>query len=333
MDGTRVYETWMIDMNTLRRFVYSPSREWLARKLSNPKRDRDLRDCVTKMKPSWKAAVFGFTTEFGTSSSPFRWTLYHIELSQRPSKTHFLGHNQNDPLVLVIFCARSDDMVREGVHRIQAMHMQGHGEHRQLPPPPPDHGHHEGGGGHGGADPRMMPMGPGRGHGGGHGGWHDGGFDGGHGGGHGRGHDEFLDDDGSDESEHKGHHGDYGRGRGRSYSRRTPSRHRWNYYSDDSDDESEYERYRIIRPRSESWVTRGLPRMGNKSRKRVSETKQSDAEIIDQLLREYTTFGDGNAVSASVPSAPLLTTTNNEPGPTSSPIEQASMNGRVNAVD
>ena len=73
--------------------------------------------------------------------------------------------------------------------------------------------------------------------------------------------------------------------------------------------------------------------MGNKIRKRVSETKQSDADIIDQLLREYTTFGDGNAASASVPSAPVLTTTNNEPDPTSSPIEQASMNGRANAAD
>ena len=418
----------MINVNTLRKIRYSPSREWLARKLSNPKRDRDLRDCVAKMKPSWQAAVFGFTTEYHASSSPSRWTFYHIELSQRPSKTRLPGHNQNDPLIQVIFCARFDDMVRVGfdgghggghgggfpipphywqqmhqdMQRQQemqrqemqrrGMHMQGHGEHRQWPPSPPYHGHHGGGGGRGGADPRIVTIGPGRGHGGGHGGGQD--------------------EDGSDESERGGHHDDrrgrarrgrhenfahgggYGghhrhgeqeylmeiikpdledarlprrtarshgqrwpsdwpsefRPRSRSRSRphkshsrsrnhswmgprqtplrhRIPSRHRRNYYSDDSDDSSEYGRSRIIRPSARFQVTGGRPRMGDKIMKRVSETKQSDAEIIDQLLREYTTFGDGN------PSAPVLTTTNNEPGPTSSPIDQASMNGRANAAD
>ena len=67
-----------------------------------------------------------------------------------------------------------------------------------------------------------------------------------------------------------------------------------------------------------------------KRSKRVPETKHSDAEIIDQILREYTTFGDnGNAPSANVSSAPPLTTTNDAmPGPTTSSIEQqASMNG------
>ena len=100
------------------------------------------------------------------------------------------------------------EMQRQDMQR-RAMHMQGHGEHRQLqPPPPPDHGHHEGGGGHDGADPRIVTIGPGGGHGGGHG----------HGR-HGGGHDEF-DEDGSDESEHGGHHGDRVRGRGRSRSSR-----------------------------------------------------------------------------------------------------------------
>ena len=207
---------------------------------------------------------------------------------------------------------QQQEMQRQDMQR-RSMHMQGHGEHRQLPPPPPDHG---GGGGRRGADPRIVSIGPGHGHGGGHGGGHDGGFDVGHGGGH-----EEFDEDESDESERGGHHGDGVRSRGRSRSsrpgrgghprhgeqehdieiidsdsedgrsprriggghgqrlprefrprprspsrahrshsrprnysrmgaRRTPSRHRRNYYSDDSDTEPEYEYYKIIRPKS-----------------------------------------------------------------------------------
>ena len=229
---------------------------------------------------------------------------------------------------------QQQEMQRQDMQR-RGMHMQDHGERRQLPPVPPDHG---GGGGRGGADPRIVTIGPGRGHGGGH----DDGFDDGHGGGHGE-----FDEDGSDESEHGGHHGDGVRGRGRSrgsrrgrhddfahgggrgghprhgeqkhdieiidtdsedgrsprriggghgqrlprefrprlrsrsrahrshsrprnysrsrsrprsYSRvgarRTPSRHRRNYYSDDSDTEPEYRRYTVIRPRSRGSLMR-----------------------------------------------------------------------------
>ena len=95
-----------MDLNTFWRVVYSPSREWLTRKLSDPKRDRDLQDCVAKMKHSTKVTVLSFINQHVASRGLFTWRLYHIESSQRPLRTQLPG--QKEPLVVLIFCARSN---------------------------------------------------------------------------------------------------------------------------------------------------------------------------------------------------------------------------------
>ena len=274
----------MMDLNTLGKFVYSSSSEWLARKLSNPKRDQDLQDCVAKMKSSWKFAVFTFATEYAASNSLFRWSIYHIELSQRPSRTHLPGHDQNEPLVLLIFCAKSNHIAREGMHMQRnmgqgGMHMPAHAINAYLengpPLPPPSPAYASSRTSAVRLDPRRQTP--------------------------------FSIDD----HRHRRRSSPLIQRAGRRSSPHT---------------------FEIAGRRS-SPLTFEQPSMENKINKHVSKTKQSDAEIIDQILREYTTFGDGDALSANVPSAPTLSTTNNEPGPTSSPIEQASMNGRANEAD
>ena len=281
-DGTFVYETWMMDMNTLGKFAYSPSREWLARKLSNPKRDQDLRDCVARMKSPWKFTVFNFATEYATSSSPFRWSIYHIELSQRQWRTHLPGHDQNDPLVLLIFCAKSNHIAQEGMHMPRVYG-------KPLPTPSLNLGLFRKRGSRR-IDRHLL---------------------------------ESADSSSLPTYDH----------RRRVRSSRLPSgsrrinRHHINQ-RDDSSSLPIYHHRR--RERSSDYEPAGRKIKGDE---RISETKQSDAEIIDQILREYTTFGDGDALSANVPSAAPLSTTNNEPGPTSLPIEQASMNRRANAAD
>ncbi len=377
----------MIDLDTAWRLEFWPSREWLARKLSNPKRDRDLWDCAAKMKSSWKTTVFSFINErcspFG---AVFHRRLYHIELLQRLSRTHLPGNSQNDPLVLLIFCAKSssDDTAPRGMLMRRA---EGHGRSYAMSSPSRDRPR----------DPRIITIGADRrerarrrsrpriesddssslpvvgrsspyfvgrprmgnrrnerergrhenfAHGGGHGGHRR----------HGEQVDEIeiLNTDSKDGRSPRRIGGGHGqrlprvfrprpRNRSRAHrshsqprnpsrigARRTPSRHRRYYYTGDSDTESEYEHSRIIRPRSSGDYSSDDSFQHYNS---DSETKQSDAEIIDQILREYTTFGDGNAIPTTESSAPLSTTTNNEPVPTSSPIEQASMNGRANAAD
>lgn len=229
-----------MNLNTYWKVVYSPSREWLTRKLSDPKRDRDLQDCVAKMKHLRKVAVLSFINQHVASRGLFTWRLYHIESSQRPFRTQLPG--QKEPLVVLIFCARSNHRVQEGMHMQQDTRWRNMNMHRMLEHGdrhggfelPPHHGHRDDTHDH---DPRII--------------------------------------------------------------------HISNRVASIDDDYRPVERSRRRKKRS----------------KHVSETKPSDAEIIDQILREYTTFGDDNALSASVLSAPLLTTTNDGPGPTTSPIE------------
>ena len=306
-----------MDLNTLGKFVYSSSSEWLARKLSNPKRDQDLQHCVAKMKSSWKFAVFTFATEYAASNSLFRWSIYHIELSQRPSRAHLPGHDQNEPLVLLIFCAKSDHIAQEGMHMQRNMghggiHMPAHAtkvpvaragvpvatrEYGQpLPPPSPDSGVDR--------PRRSEPM--------------------------------FCcrptHDSNDSSSCTSAVHLDP-----RRQSPFSIDDHRHRRRSSPLT----FERAgRRSSPGTFEQAGRSSSRIpfetaGRKIKgdERISETKQSDAEIIDQILREYTTFGDGDALSANVPSAPPLSTTNNEPGPASSPVEQSSINGRANAAD
>ena len=421
----------MIDLNKASRLEFWPSREWLARKLSNPNRDRELWDCAAKLKSSWKTTVYSFIRErCDRLGSLFHWRLYHIEVLQRLSRTYLPGDSQNDPLVLLIFCAKSssDDIGRRGVRMQRSMDMvrrprpmQGHGRfpspHRS-PSSDRDYRILDGGGMRGrfreryrpfpspprspssDRDCRIITIG----------------------GGirerpraryrerpreryrpfpspprspssdrdarivtissdiQGRARGRYRSDDSSsifiDDRE-----------RGRrsippKFERLRPRRVSETKQSDaemieiiDSDDNFEYyapQRHRMgneinkrvsetkqsdaeisdsddhfeyYAPRrhtkgyeidSDDHFEYYAPRRhtkGNKINKRVSETKQSDAEIIDQILREYTTYGDSNANPTTVSSAPLLTTTNDEPAATSSPIEQASMNGRANAAD
>lgn len=287
-----------MDMNTLGKFAYSPAREWLARKLSNPKRDQDLRDCVARMKSPWKFTVFNFATEYAASSSPFRWSIYHIELSQRQWRTHLPGHDQNDPLVLLIFCAKSNHIAREGMHMQRnmghgGMHMPAHAtkvpvatrEYGQpLPPPSLDSGVDR--------PRRSEPM--------------------------------FCRRPTYDSNDS---------------SSCTSAVHldprRQSPFSIDDHRHRRRSSPLTFEPagRRSSQLTFEPAWRKIKINKRVSETEQSDAEIIDQILREYTTFGDGNPLSQSASSAAPLSTTNNEPGPASSPVEQSSINGRANAAD
>lgn len=220
-----------MDLDTSRKVVYSPSQEWLTRKLSNAKRDRDLQDCFAKMMPSRKAAVLSFINHHVASRGLYTWRLYHIESSQRPLRTQLPA--RKEPLVVLIFCARSNHKAQEDMH-MQRMTEDIRKDRDKLMLIRPD--------------ARALSIG---------------------------------------------------------------SRETW---------------------RDRRHNSHGLLWSRRKRSKRVPETKPSDAEIIDQILREYTTFGDDdNALSASVSSAPPLTTTNDAamPGPTiTSPIEQqASMNG------
>ena len=306
-----------MDMNTLGKFVYSPSREWLARKLSNPKRDQDLRDCVARMKSPWKFTVFNFATEYAASSSLFLWRIYHIELSQRPSRTPLPGHDQNEPLVLLILCAKSNHIAREGMHMQRNMgqrvtHIPGHAG-GELPIPP----RHDQvvmdtlpGGHGGGAAPPSPDLGRFRSR-------------------ASRRMNRHLIESADSSSLPTYEHRRRVRSSRLPFGSRRINRHHINQ-SDDSSSLPIYDHRRRVRSSRETYERAGRKIKGDE---RVSETKQSDAEIIDQILREYTTFGDGDALSANVPSAPPLTTTNNEPGPASSLVEQSSINGRANTAD
>ena len=125
----------MIDPNKASRLEFWPSREWLARNLSDPNRDRELWDCAAKMKSSCKTTVYSFIRErCDRLGGLFHWRLYHIEVLQRLSRTYLPGDSQNDPLVLLIFCAKSssDDIGRRGMHMRGSM--EGLAEIRPLPP-------------------------------------------------------------------------------------------------------------------------------------------------------------------------------------------------------
>ena len=310
----------MIDLDTASRLEFWPSREWLARKLSNPKRDRELWDCAAKMKSSWKTTVFSFIRD---RCALFQWRLYHIEVSQRLSRTYLPGDSQNDPLVLLIFCAKSssDDIGRRGVRMQRSMNMpmqmEGNVDRRPIPSPPRspsrirerpweryrpfrapprspsrdrDDGNLDlGGGGRGRARKRPRPM--------------------------------YYCDGSSSLSHERGRRSippNFERLRPRGVSETKQSDAEIIEIIDRDDN---FEHY-APRRRRDAVIDSGdhygyyAPRrhqMGNEINKRPSETKQSDAEIIDQILREYTTYGDSNAIP--------------------SPIEQASMNGRANAAD
>ena len=294
----------MIDLNTAFRLDFWPSREWLARKLSNPKRDRELWDCVAKMKSSWKTTVFSFIKErCDPSGALFHWRLYHIEVLQRLSRTYLPGDSQNDPLVLLIFCAKSssDDIGRRGVRMQRSMDMvrrprpmQGRGRLPSVHRSPSSDRILAAGGRMRGRSRQRLPR--------------------------------LYSDDISSLSID-----DYERGRrssphtfghrrmGNGINKRVSETKQSDAEIIDSDDK--FENY-APRRRRDAVIDSGdhygyyAPRrhqMENEINKRPSETKQSDAEIIDQILREYTTYGDSNAIP--------------------SPIEQASMNGRANAAD
>ena len=101
------YETWLMDVSSSQRVELLPSNEWLDAKLNNPKKDLDVWHCFASLKPAWRTAVLEFIKLRSQNPNP-TWSLYHIEVPQRWSRTSLFGHKRDENLVQLILCRRKD---------------------------------------------------------------------------------------------------------------------------------------------------------------------------------------------------------------------------------
>lgn len=111
------FQTWLIDFCTNQETEVFPSAEWLIAKLKTIKKDQDVWHHFAKLAPHERHKILTFLGHHSREDQ--EWTLYHLQISRRHSRTRFFSQRRDEQLVQLILCRprvndQDSDVLRVG---------------------------------------------------------------------------------------------------------------------------------------------------------------------------------------------------------------------------
>ena len=111
------FETWLLDHLTHQSTELLRSNDWLLEKSKSIKKDQEVWSRFARLRPYWRSRIFTFLSEHSA------WTLYHLEVSQKSTRTRLFGQKHDDQSMLLILCRRrvddQDSDVLEGGPKVE----------------------------------------------------------------------------------------------------------------------------------------------------------------------------------------------------------------------
>ena len=98
------FQTWLIDFCTNQETEVFPSAEWLIAKLRTIKKDQDVWNHFARLAPHERHRILTFLGHHRREDP--EWTLYHLQISRRHSRTRFFSQRREEQLVQLILCRR-----------------------------------------------------------------------------------------------------------------------------------------------------------------------------------------------------------------------------------
>lgn len=97
-------ETWLIDCSSNQSIEVLPSTEWLLAKMKTTRKAQDVWSRFAKLGPHWRNRIFAFLDHRRRESPD--WTLYHLEIPQKWSRTRLFSQRHDEQLIQLILCRR-----------------------------------------------------------------------------------------------------------------------------------------------------------------------------------------------------------------------------------
>lgn len=98
-------ETWLIDVYSHRRMEILPSADWLIAKMKTVKKDQDVWNRFANLRPHWRNAILEFLQFRNLRENP-EWTLHHLWVPQKWSRTRLLGQRRDEQLIQLLLSRR-----------------------------------------------------------------------------------------------------------------------------------------------------------------------------------------------------------------------------------
>lgn len=100
----------MVDVFSRQHTELAPSERWATQELKRIEKSNDVWHRFAQLQPMWRVAIQDFLKAKNEAQTPAPpWTLIHIGLPRRMTKTSFFGHNHQGQLVRLIISQRKTE--------------------------------------------------------------------------------------------------------------------------------------------------------------------------------------------------------------------------------